>query len=121
MKSPTLPLHRSILHRIIAAILLAFAVQSLGLAGKTTALVAAEPPQEAQSQPREKWILRTDDTKLALGVSSDQKLCIYELSGPDGWNWTTVPSVLPLMDRVDVAGVRITPAWTYSERNRGQE
>ena len=61
------------------------------------------------------WILRTDDTRLAVGVSSDQKLCIYELSGPDGWNWTTVPSVFPLLDRVDVAGTQITPAWTYSK------
>ena len=72
-------------------------------------------PNEVQSQPpREEWILHTDDTKLVLGVSSDQKLCIYELSGPDGWNWTKVPSVLPLLDRVDVAGAQITPAWTYS-------
>ena len=69
----------------------------------------------SQSQPREKWLLRTDDTKLEVGVSSDQKLCIYELSGPDGWNWTSVPSVFPLLDRVDVAGTRITPAWTYSK------
>ena len=64
------------------------------------------------------FVLRTDDTRLAVGVSSDQKLCIYELSGPDGWNWTTVPSVFPLLDRVDVDGVQISPAWTYSQGRR---
>jgi hypothetical protein len=68
----------------------------------------------SQSKPREKWVLRTDDTRLVVGVSSDQKLCIYELSGPDGWNWTRTPSVFPLLDRVDVAGKQITPAWTFS-------
>ena len=63
----------------------------------------------------QKWTLKTDDTRLAVGVGADQKLCIYELSGPDGWNWTTVPSVFPLLDRVDVAGARTSPAWTYSK------
>ena len=89
------------------------ALCSAAAAGEPTTLPAAEPPHGGHSEPREKWILRTDDTRLAVGVSSDQKLCIYELSGPDGWNWTTVPSVFPLLDRVDVAGTQISPAWTY--------
>jgi hypothetical protein len=50
-----------------------------------------------------------------VGVSSDQKLCIYELSGPDGWNWTKVPSVFSLLDRVNVVGAPVTPAWTYRQ------
>ena len=75
---------------------------------------AAEPPKGGESQPLEKWILRTADTKLAVGVGPDRKLCIYELSGPNGWNWTTVPSVFPLLGRVDVNGARITPVWTYA-------
>ena len=108
MKSHTLPLHK-----VVAATLVAFGVQFC-FAGKTT-LMAAEPPQEVHSEPpRQEWILQTDDTKLGLCLGSDQKLCIYELSGPDGWNWTKVPSVLPLLDRVEVGGVRIAPAWTCS-------
>jgi hypothetical protein len=63
----------------------------------------------------QKWTLKTDDTRLVVGISPDQKLCIYELSGPDGWNWAAGPSVFPLLDRVEVAGAPITPAWTYSE------
>ncbi len=59
-------------------------------------------------------VLRTDDTTLAVGVNADQKLLIRELSGPDGWNWTTDPSVFPLLERVDVAGVQISPVWTHS-------
>jgi len=76
---------------------------------------AVVPITHGAEQGVAEWILRTDDTRLAVGVRSDQKLCIYELSGSDGWNWTTVPSVFPLLDRVDVAGSRITPAWTYSK------
>ena len=84
-------------------------------AGVSAVYASERQDKDAMNQPQEKWALRTDDTRLAVGVSSDQKLCIYELSGPDGWNWTTVPSVLPLLDRVDVAGAQITPAWTYSK------
>ena len=89
--NPVKPLNLP-LQGISLAILAALVVGSPAAAGEPTAL----RPKTAQSQPQEKWVLRTDDTRLAVGVSSDQKLCIYELSGPDGWNWTTVPSVLPL-------------------------
>ena len=110
MKSLNLPLHG-----ISLTILAALVVGSPAAAGEPTALPAVVLPKEAQSQPREKWMLRTDDTGLSVGVGADQKPYIYELSGPDGWNWTTKPSVLPLLDRVDVAGARTTPAWTYSK------
>jgi hypothetical protein len=110
MKSHILPPYR-----IITAALVVFFAQSLWLATGTTAIQAAEPPEVGQSRAQEKWILRTDDTELVLGVSADQKLCIYQFSGPGGWNWTNVPSVVPLLDRVDVAGAPITPAWTYRE------
>ncbi|MHB8866970.1 MAG: hypothetical protein ACYC6N_31795 [Pirellulaceae bacterium] len=91
------------------------ALFSAAISGEPTTPLASEPPHGGQSDPQEKWVLRTDDTRIAVGVSADQKLLIYELSGPDGWNWTTVPSVFPLLDRVDVAGAQITPAWTYSQ------
>jgi len=78
-------------------------------------LPAAEPQLNVDPQPREKWILRTADTKLVVGISPDQKLCIYELSGPSGWNWTAVPSPFPLLGRVDVAGTQISPELTYSK------
>ena len=100
---------------LFPAMLAALVVWSLAGLGEPTVLLAAEQAQA--SPPREKWILHTADTRLAVGVSSDQKLCIYELSGPDGWNWTKVPSVFPLLDRVEVAGTPVTPAWTYRQGN----
>jgi hypothetical protein len=106
MKSQIPPRHD------LVTVMLALAVQFIWLMGNGTGLNAAQPSDEAA---REKWVLRTDDTELVLGVSADQKLCIYQFSGPDGWNWTEVPSVLPLLDRVEVAGARINPAWTYRE------
>ncbi len=78
-------------------------------------LGAAGEVKEGQPRPLQKWILRTDDTTLEVGVSSEQKLCIYQLSSPAGWNWATEPSVFPLLDRVDVAGVQITPEWKFSK------
>ena len=100
-------------HTRFPAMLATLIAQSLGALSDPTVLLAAEQAQA--SPPREKWILHTADTRLAVGVSSDQKLCIYEFSGPDGWNWTKVPSVIPLLDRVEVAGAPVTPAWTYSQ------
>jgi len=70
---------------------------------------------EVKVDQGERWILHTDDTTVELGVSRDQKLCLYRLSGRAGWNWTKVPSVIPLIDRVSLDGALITPAWTYSK------
>ena len=99
------------LRRFFLAILVALV---LHCAGDPTAILAAASDQPP-SQAREQWTLRTDDTRLTIGVSPDQKLCIYELRGPDGWNWTARPSIFSLLSRVDVAGQRITPAWTYNK------
>ena len=57
--------------------------------------------------------MNTDDTKLTLGIGADGLLRIDELSGPDGFNWTTAGSRIALIDRIDVAGARTTPRWTY--------
>ena len=61
-------------HTLFPAMLATLIARSLGALSDPTVLLAAEPPQE--SAPREKWILHTADTRLAVGVSSDQKLCI---------------------------------------------
>ena len=39
------------------------------------------------------WTLRTDDTKLTIGVGKDQQMYLVDLSNPAaGWNWATAPS-----------------------------
>lgn len=90
---------------------------SAAVAGDLTYRLAAADSQGAKSEPRAEgtsFVLRTDDTTLAVSVNADQKLLIRELSGPDGWNWTADPSVFPLLERVDVAGVQISPAWAHT-------
>ena len=54
-----------------------------------------------------RWTLSTADTTLTLGVGADQSLCIHELCGPDGWNWTATASPFPLVGRIDVAGSEV--------------
>ena len=61
-----------------------------------------------------KWNLHTTDTGMVIGVSADHQLCVYELSGPDRYNWLRKPSVFPLMDRVEVDGTQVTPEWKYA-------
>lgn len=91
----------------------------LASAGSTTGRAAA-PAQDAQPRQAEQFVLSTDDTRLTVGVNNEQQLCIYELSGPDGWNWTSTASVFPLVDRVEVDGAQITPAWTLSRADKVQ-
>ena len=50
-------------------------------------------------------------------MNTEHQLCLDELRGPDGWNWTATPSVFPLLDRVTVAGTQITPLWKLAMRN----
>lgn len=60
------------------------------------------------------WSLATDDTRLSVGVSTDHKLCLFELSNREaGWNWTASPSVFPLLGRVDMAGVSHETDWVF--------
>jgi hypothetical protein len=77
--------------------------------------ISASGSAEATADPREKWVLSTDDTTLEVGVSAHQELCLYRLGSREGWNWTTVSSLFALLDRVEVGGARITPAWTFSK------
>lgn len=63
-----------------------------------------------------KWALKTDDTRLTLGIGSNQKLYIEELSNPDaGWNWTKTPSLFPLINRIDFVGKQYTPIWIFKD------
>ena len=73
---------------------------------------AAEPGAENGAR---RWTLNTADTKLTLGVGADDSLGIHELCGPDGWNWTATASPIPLLGRTDVAGIRVTPKWTFRD------
>jgi hypothetical protein len=60
------------------------------------------------------WTLRTDDTKLVIGVDASQKLCIMELTNPEtAWNWTKSPSVFQFMDSVWVDGSTFKTDWAY--------
>lgn len=96
------------IQRLINSLISALLLAQLPEVSAATAVTSA-----SINPPQEKWLLRTDDTRLEVGISSDQKLCIYQLNGPDGWNWTPVPSVLPLLGRVDVDGAHLTPVWKY--------
>ena len=82
----------------------------------TVSLSAAEPPSEAKPTKQERWVLRTDDTRLTVGVSTDQKLCIYELSNPAaGWNWTAEPSVFDLPAKGMVDNKEVSIQWAFVE------
>ena len=59
-----------------------------------------------------RWTLETADTRLVVGVSRDQQLCIYGISSPaHGWNWTASPSPLPLVNRTDSGGTKHDLKW----------
>ena len=42
--------------------------------------------QASAAEPARRWTLATADTRLVVGVSADNKLCIYELASPAAWN-----------------------------------
>jgi len=73
----------------------------------------AGEPAAGSASPR--WTLNTADTRLTLGVGPDQALRIYELRGPDGWNWTAAAFPVPLVGRIDVAGAQVAPKWVYRD------
>ena len=75
-------------------------------------IMAADRAKEAS--PLARWTLDTADTRLVVGVSKDQQLCIYGISSPvHGWNWTASPSSLPLVNRTDSGGTKYDLKWTY--------
>jgi hypothetical protein len=70
-------------------------------------------PVDGNRAPR--WTLKTADTSLTVGLGADQSLWIYELRGPEGWNWTAAASPIPLLGRIDVAGTQVAPKWIYRD------
>jgi hypothetical protein len=76
---------------------------------------AAEQPRGEPNQPLPRWTLATIDTKLVIGVGTDQRPYIEELSGPAGWNWTATPSPFPLLGRADIDGTPRTLDWGYQQ------
>jgi hypothetical protein len=62
-----------------------------------------------------KWTLKTDDTKLTLGVLSG-KLCIFSISDPASkFNWTKIPSVFPLVKSFEHGGKEYTANWIFDK------
>ena len=80
-------------------------------AGEAPRISTANAPHAGASEPGGKFTLRTEDTAITVGINAEQQLCVFELIGPDGWNWMQTPSVFPLLDRVDMGGVTTRPAW----------
>jgi len=77
---------------------------------------SADDSAQNAASPAASWTLKTDDTKLTLGIGKDQQLYLYELSSPGAnWNWTSTPSPFPLMSRADVDGKRHEVKWTYQD------
>jgi len=70
----------------------------------------------ASGKENTSWTLKTDDTKLTIGIGTDQKLYISELSSPKAkWNWTKNPSPFPLIGRIDLGGKQYKPDWIYKD------
>jgi hypothetical protein len=79
-------------------------------------LLFAAAAMAEDASPAASWTLATDDTRLVVGVGKDRQLHIYELSSPAaGWNWTSSPSVFPLMGRADIGGVKHAIRWEYQD------
>ncbi|MGO8678676.1 MAG: family 16 glycoside hydrolase [Limisphaerales bacterium] len=81
--------------------------------------IASEQPvdssKEVAGQWLGQWTVNTADTTLTLGVGSDQKLYVFRLASPAGWNWTAVPSPFPLVSQADIEGERRVLKWGFKE------
>jgi hypothetical protein len=78
-------------------------------------------PVKAASGKKEAWTLSTADTELTVGVDASDQLVIYKLVNPGArWNWTDVPSVIPLpILAVTNAGASPAPiTWRFQEAAR---
>ena len=93
---------RPILPAGCVALLLAAAVTDAPAAGA------------AASGAATRWTLGTADTRLTLGIGADQSLYIYDLSGPDGWNWTAAASRSPCLVG-STWRCRVAPKWVYHD------
>jgi hypothetical protein len=72
--------------------------------------------------PTPNWQLKTDDTHLTIAVVNNRQE-IYELKNPgNDWNWTQIPSEVPLLNRVIIATKDASnvnwirnPDWKYQD------
>ena len=61
------------------------------------------------------WELKTDDTHLTIAIIGNRHV-ISNLSNPgNGWNWTPQPSAIPLLKRVAIDGMAVTPVWKFRD------
>ena len=72
------------------------------------------------------WKLATDDTRLTIGVTPDNRLRLYELSSPgSSGNWIARPSLFRLMSRASGTEGPRDLRWTYRgaqvEADQGQK
>ena len=98
-------------------------VSASTIAGRLSAAPATDQPKHDPDRSLAQWTLRTADTTLTVGVGSDHKLYLYELSDPSGWNWTATPSRFPLCSQAGVGGAGCALNWRYDkgveDRNDG--
>ncbi len=84
--------------------------------GKKDGIVRSEVKDSSVESlnPLARWSLNSCDTKINIAIGADQKLYIYQLkSAADGWNWTPRPSLFPLIERLDMDGVKYSTNWVY--------
>ena len=68
-----------------------------------------------QVNDKQIWQLKTDDTHLTVAVVNNRPV-ICNLTNPrNGWNWTPLPSEVPLLNRVSIGGRSITPLWRFQD------
>ncbi len=79
-------------------------------------VVAASTLRAESGAGVEAWSVSTEDTKLTVGITQENRLCIYDLSHTaGGWNWTAEPSVFDMDGTVTTAGASQPIRWKYEE------
>jgi len=69
--------------------------------------------QADRRQGLAQWTLRTADTIIGLQVGTDQRLYLSRLESAAGWNWTPVPSPIPLVSLVECGGGQRPLKWIF--------
>ncbi len=98
------------------------ALGAFGHAGIDLAEVRAARRLVLDSEPRpsagptvQTWTLRTDDTRLTLGVTAAGELVVCELLCPaSGRNWIANPVAFEFLSEVETAGRRRPVTWRFA-------
>ncbi len=61
------------------------------------------------------WKLKTDDTHLTIAVVNDRPVICNLINPKNGWNWTPRSSEVPLLNRVSIGGMVLTPIWRFQD------